>query len=218
VPYWLNIVLQFSILIAAVIAYLKRKRIHKKYLPFIISVWINLGGCIVNQIANFFFSGNAVSSNIYFIIFCLLVLWQFRCWELFSDRPLAYYILGGLFILVWLFDNLVLGTLFAFNPYARIINSVAIVLMSIHLFSGGLQDQSKVFWKNSKQIILVAYILFFTVKFITEFFWQYGRQLGDSFLINIIICYQGINFFVNLLYALATLWIPVNTRYSWLSR
>ncbi|MFM8813189.1 MAG: hypothetical protein ACKODW_05365, partial [Methylophilaceae bacterium] len=58
----------------------------------------------------------------------------------------------------------------------------------------------------------------FTIKVITEIFWQYGMQIGDSFLHYIYIVYQIVNFLVNLLYALAVLWIPVTTRYSWPSR
>jgi|LauGreDrversion4_2_1035121.scaffolds.fasta_scaffold75623_3 hypothetical protein len=217
-PYWLSSLLQFSILIAVIIAYMKRRHIHNQYWPFVISIWFNLCGCVASQVANFYFGGNAVTSNIYFIIFCLLVLWQFQRWGLFSDVSKGFYLALAAFIVIWFVDTFIVGSLSAFNPYSRIINSMIIVLFSIQLLSSELLTSETSFWKNSRQLILVAYILLFTIKIITEIFWQFGWQLGDSFVFNIYISYQLINFVVNLLYVIATQWIPTNTRYSWLSR
>ena len=217
-PYWLSSSLQFSILIAVIIAYTKRKHIHKQYFPFIISIWFNLIGCVASQVANFYFGGNAVTSNIYFIIFCLLILWQFQRWGLFSNVSKRFYLALAAFIVIWFVDTFIVGSLSAFNPYSRIINSMIIVLFSIQLLSSELVTSETSFWKNSRQLILVAYVLLFTVKIITEIFWQFGMQLGFTFSNSIYLSYQLINFIVNLLYAIAILWIPTNTRYSWLLR
>jgi len=214
-PYSVSVLLDFSILISVIISLQKLRDVRKEYLPFIVSVWVNLLGCIATEIAIYFWRSNGIIANFYFIIFCLLILWQFKRWGLFSDRPAAFYVMLGVFVLVWSVDNLVIGTLYKFNPYARIINSMAIVLLSVHLLSSELVDEAKSFWKSSKQLILMTYILLFTIKMITEFFWQYGIQLGDSFMVSIFLIYQYINFTANLLYAYAMLWIPLTTRYFW---
>ena len=210
--------MQFSILISVVISFQKVRHVRTDYVPFVISLWFNLFGCIASELAIRYLGSNAVSANCYFIIFCLLILWQFKRWRLFDDRPSDFYVLIAGFVVVWVIDNFIVGSLFVFNPYARIINSMVIVLLSIHLLSSQLTVRQEPFWKSSKQVILVAYILLLTVKIITEIFWQFGSQLGGGFMNNVSFLYQYINFAANLLYAYAMLWIPVTTRYSWPSR
>jgi hypothetical protein len=190
----------------------------KEFVPFIISLWVNLLGCLVAEFSIYVWGANAISSNFYFIFFCLLIVWQFKRWGLFSQRPDAFYIVVAVFVLIWSVDNLILGNLYSFNPYARILNSMAIVLLSIHLLSSELAVPNESFWKNSRQLILVAYILLFTVKIITEFFWQYGLQFGTPLVSYIYAFYQIVILVANLLYTLAVIWIPVNTHYSWPSR
>jgi hypothetical protein len=217
-PYWVSTLLEFSIIISVIISFQKLSRIRKDYLPFVISLWCSLLGSVISEISIFLWRTNVVSSNFYFIIFCLLILWQFKRWGLFGDKPIVFYSGLGFFIVVWAVDNFIVGTLFNFNPYARIINSMVIVLLSIQLLSSELAASTVSFWKSSIQLILVSYIVLFTVKIVTEFFWQYGMRLGDSFMINIYFLYFYTNFATNLLFTIALLWIPVTTRYSWLSR
>ena len=195
-PYWVCVFLEFTILISIVISFVKFKQISRDYLPFVFSLWVTLISSVVGLYFSLFHRNNAAPSNIYFIVFCLLILWQFKQWKLFAGCPKAFYGLMGAFVASWVLDTFVVGSLFKFNPYARIIISFVIVILSI-------------------QLILTAYIVLFTVKIITEFFWQYGVILGDDFMISIFYFYIFVNFLANLLYALAMLWIPVTTRYSW---
>jgi|688.fasta_scaffold383719_2 hypothetical protein len=217
-PYWLVVLLEYSIIISIGFSLQKLRHVEKEFIPFIISLWVNFLACIATDFAIYMWEGNAVVSNIYFILFCVLIVWQFKQWGLFSHRPRAFYVVVAMFVLIWSVDNLLLGNLNSFNPYARILNSIVIVLLAIHLLSSELVPTSESFWKSPRQLILVAYILLFTVKLITEVFWQYGMQIGDLFLVYIYILYQIVNFFANLLYSLAVLWIPDTTRYSWPSR
>ncbi len=217
-PYWVSVVMEFSVLISVAISFLKVQHVSKDYIPFVISLWFNLFGCIVSEFTMRVWGSNAVSANCYFIIFSLLILWQFKRWRLFDNRPSDFYVLIAVFVVIWIIDNFIVGSLFVFNPYARIINSMVMVLLSIHLLSSQLTIHPEPFWKSAKQLILVTYILLLTVKIATEFFWQFGSQLGDLFMNNVSSIYQYINFAANLLYAYTMLWIPVTTRYSWLSR
>jgi len=214
-PYWVCVFLEFTILISIVISFVKFKQISRDYLPFVFSLWVTLISSVVGLYFSLFHRNNAAPSNIYFIVFCLLILWQFKQWKLFAGCPKAFYGLMGAFVASWVLDTFVVGSLFKFNPYARIIISFVIVILSIQLLSGERQMPVLSFWRSSIQLILTAYIVLFTVKIITEFFWQYGVILGDDFMISIFYFYIFVNFLANLLYALAMLWIPVTTRYSW---
>lgn len=216
--YWISVIFSFSIIISVIISCFKLKRISTRYYPFVLAVWFNLLGCIASLVASLVWRNNAVTSNIYFIVFCLLIVWQFKNWGIFGDRTSMFYALVAALVAVWIFDNFLWGSLMEFNPIARVINSMVIVILSIRLLSSELTVAVESFWKSSIRLILCTYVILFTVKIITEFFWQYGIQLGDDFKINIYFLYGCINFLANLMYALAMLWIPVTTRYSWLPR
>ena len=44
-PYSVSLLLDFSILISVIISLQKLRDVRKEYLPFIVSVWVNLLGC-----------------------------------------------------------------------------------------------------------------------------------------------------------------------------
>lgn len=211
--YWINVASSYSIIISVVISIFKYKRIVNHFWPFAFSLWFNFLGCISSTLAAFFWRSNAIVHNIYFIISCILILWQFDRWGLFSKYRHLFKIVLLTFVFVWVIDNFIIGSPFVFNPYARIINSFLIVLMSIQLLSSELVASWVPFWKNSVLLILVAYIIFFVVKIVTEVAWQFGAMLSDSFMIKVYFFYVYTNFLVNIIYVPAVIWVPVKQKY-----
>jgi hypothetical protein len=144
----------------------------------------------------------------------LLILWQFKQWGLFSKYRHLFQIVLLTFVFIWVIDNFIIGSPFEFNPYARIINSFLIVLMSIQLLSGELLASWESFWKNSVLLILFSYIIFFVVKVLVEVAWQFGTTMSDSFMLITYFSFVFVNFLVNIIYVPAVIWIPVKPRFT----
>ena len=212
--YWINAAVSYSIIISVVISCFKYKRIVNHFRPFVFSLWFNFLGCISSTLAAFFWRSNAIVHNIYFIGFCMLVLWQFNQWGLFSKYRHLFKIVLLTFVFVWVIDNFIIGSLFLFNPFARIINSFLIVLMSIQLLSDQSLASWQSFWKNSVLLILFSYIIYFVVKILVEVAWQFGTTMSDSFMIVTYFFYAWINFLVNIIYVPAVIWIPVKPKFT----
>ncbi len=212
--YWMNAALSYCIIISVIISIFKYKRIVNHFRPFVFSLWFNFLGCISSTLAAFFWRSNAIVHNIYFIGICMLVLWQFNQWGLFSKYRHLFKIVLLTFVFVWVIDNFIIGSPFLFNPYARIINSFLIVLMSIQLLSDQLLASWQSFWKNSVLLILFSYIIYFVVKILVEVSWQFGTTMSDSFMITTYFFYSFVNFLVNIIYVPAVIWIPVKPKFT----
>ena len=126
----------FSVLIAGLIALFKFSRINRDYYPFIIIIWL---ACLTEIASDQLFRygyGNYLSSNIYVFFETLLYLWFFRNFGSFSRRPLLFYVLSVLFILLWVVDN------FWFHPidqtycsYFNLVHSTLLVFLGINMIN-----------------------------------------------------------------------------------
>ena len=212
--YWMNAALSYCIIISVIISIFKYKRIVNHFRPFVFSLWFNFLGCISSTLAAFFWRSNAIVHNIYFIGICMLVLWQFNQWGLFSKYRHLFKIVLLTFVFVWVIDTFIIGSPFLFNPFARIINSFLIVLMSIQLLSDQLLASWQSFWKNSVLLILFSYIIYFVVRILVEVAWQFGTTMSDSFMITTYFFYSFVNFLVNIIYVPAVIWIPVKPKFT----
>ena len=100
----LNIFLNHSILIAACIAAIRFKTIAKDFKPFIFLIWLGLLNETVSLVLIYTKGYNTLNSNIYVLIECLLILYQFYCWAILTKR--LHFSLSFASLLVWVLDNL----------------------------------------------------------------------------------------------------------------
>jgi hypothetical protein len=201
----LTAVLSFSILIAAVIAIVRYRNIRKEYYPFIYLIWIGS----LNEIISFFLlmnhHYNIVNGIIYGLCESLLLLWYFKNLGVFNGKRFLLYFLVFLFVGIWFLDSFLskdFGT--RFNSYFSIAYSFPIVLLSITAINR-LLFQEKEIIKNPAFLICIAMVIYFTYKVVVEMFWLYGLKESPTFRLNVIAILMLINFFCNLIYALAIL-------------
>lgn len=213
--YYLNMACSLSILIAAVIAWWRFKKIHQVFRPFIYCIWLG----VFNEIISYgflipVFHNTAPNGNIYVLLEALLLLWQFKNWGLFKTYPLIFRSLVVFTVLIWITEVFIISNLFTVSSYFRIVYSFIIVLLSINLLNRHIIQEKTMLLKDSIGLICLAFIIFYTYKVMLEEFFLYGLYSSKPFAIKTFFIFSFINLFCNLIYALAVLWMPTKQRFS----
>lgn len=208
------VTLSFSISIAAIIGWVRFRKISPAYYPFIYLTWI----AIANEVLAFLLTRNgytnAINYNIYVLAESVLLTWQFYRWGLFRERKNLYTLLLLSFIIFWIAECLVLGRIVYTTTYFRVFYSFTIVLMSINYRLEPLITERKSILKNPIFLLRTGFLLYFTYKVIIQIFWLYGLGRSKEFRMNVVWILIFINLVTNLIYALAVLWMPRKQRFS----
>lgn len=210
--YGLQIAFSFSIGIAAIIGLWRIAKVYIKYLPFI---YITILG-VLAETATFLVMSRHYSNGIVLNLDCLLEsilwVWQFRNWNAF-DRKWKYYTLQGVLTGWWAIETFAAGPL-NFDTYFIVIYSFAVVFLSINQINQLIVSERRHLLTNARFLICCGAIVFYTYQIFVESFYLFNLGLSDTFMANIYYILVYVNLFVNLLYALATLWIPTRQRFS----
>lgn len=208
-------ILSYSIVISAFIGLVKWKHIQERNYFFILFLWVGLLNELISTISIQLFKTNAVCSNIYIFISTLLLILQFKKWGLFSKYRFLYIFIIAITSSVWLWENFMYSSIFFFASISRIINGFFIVLMSIHFLNGLLNQEHETIAKNPIFLICISFIVFFTLKILVEIFWMYGLDASKNFRQSIYRIVTYVNLLVNILYAIALLWMPKKRKFTW---
>jgi hypothetical protein len=207
-------ILSYSIAFAAIIGLVRIKQIDQVYFPFLLLIWLGLLNEIVSTLTIKYFRTNAESSNIYMLAESLLILWFFKRLGLFTSKKILFYVVGSTFIGGWIVDNFIISSIHAFSSYFGILYSFFIVLMSINIINKLIVEERKRLYRNPVFLIMIGFISFFTYKILIEIFWVYGLNSTDEFRTEVYRIMTFINLLVNLIYALALIWIPRKQEYT----
>lgn len=197
--------LSFSIFIAGVIGIFKFAQIGEVYRPFIYLIWV---GCVAEALNTYFayvYHNNLAIGVIYSLCESLLLLWFFSKLGIFKKRRKILYALITTFIAIWLADNFFsshLGANVAF--YFDIVYALSVVLLSIRAINELLFTEKELL-KNPTFLICIGLIIFFTFQIIDRMFRLYGLRDSYDFRRSVQAILNLINFFTNLIYALAVL-------------
>lgn len=215
--YWQVIIFSASIWIAAIIGWARFSRIQPGYLPFLICISV----ASLNELVSFILTRNGyftiINNNIYVLLEGMLITWQFRNWGLFSRHRIIFYMLLATLSLLWTLENLTSPGQTAINFYFRIAYSFMIVIMSIHINNLLIVTCRGRLLKSPVFLICSGFIIYFTYKILVEAFWLYGLHATRHFRINVYLMLTWINLIVNLIYAVALLWIPRKPQHITLS-
>jgi hypothetical protein len=197
-----------SILMVTFIGWIRFKRTESGFLPFILCVTI----ASLNEIISFLLTRygffTTVNNNIYVLLEALLIIWQFKYWGLFAFHKYIFISSFALIIIVWITETFFTSTIYSISFYFRILYSFMIILMSISVNNNLIITCRHSLLKNPVFLTCSGFIIYFTYKILVEAFWLYGLNAGRDFRINVYLLLTWINLFVNLIYAVAFLWIP----------
>jgi len=215
----------FSILIAGIIAIIRFRKIGRMYYPFIFCVWIAGANELLSYVMMETGHYTVVNSNIYVLAESILFTAFFKNLGVFEKFSKLFVLLITALVMIWCWENFLVGKITELSSWFRIDYSFCLVLMSITavnqlLFldiNKPIEINSRHILKNPVFLICIGSIVYFTLKVLVEIFWMYGRSSGKEFRIKIHEIMVYVNIAVNILYALAVLWVPTKQQYMTLS-
>ena len=208
----LEIALNYSILIAAIIGIIRFKSIIRDYYPFIFIIWLGVFNETLSLVLIFTLGRNTVNSNIFVLLEYLLIVYQFYKWN--NKKGLKkYVILALLGLAVWSADNLVLNSITHNNSLFRAFYSFLVVFFSIDQVNKLIIYERGPLFKNSMFIICITFLLYYGFKAFVESYNMFHLGLSKTLLRDLWIILYFVNGIANLLYAIAVLWIPTKVKF-----
>ncbi|HVU84068.1 MAG TPA: hypothetical protein VHC50_04460 [Puia sp.] len=211
--YFVLVLFSYSILPAAVIAAYRYREVPAENRPFFFIVWAALLNEILSEVFSITFHNTAVNCNIYVlaeaILYCLLFYnWGSRRGNKNGLRPLI-----GFLVLVWVLDNLVLFSLNHTNSLFRVVSSFVLVFLAIDRINQLITNERGNLLGNARFLISGGVVIFFSYRAIVEVFYGLSLPFSNSLYQKIYIIMVYVNHFVNLIFALAALWIPTKQKF-----
>ena len=208
--YQLVLLCSFSILIPAIAALIRIKNTSNTFLPFFILLWIGTINEVLSMIAAYARSNTTASTNFYILFEAMLLLWQFYNWSL-TKRKTFYFAIAGVFLVLWLGEYYLLPAN-AFLYWFWVSYAFTILMLAQHRMTFFILNK-KDLYSNAAFWIIGCMILYFFLTILIQSIWHFGLHLNAGFRNNIFYIMVGTNVFINLLYAIAILWIPRKPKY-----
>ena len=213
ISYYQAVMMGYSIIIAAVIGLISFRKILPSYQPFFYFIWFDLLNHTLSVIFNETIGFNTVNSNIAVLIESFLFIWLFNNWGAFKYRKGMLMTVCILLFIVWCYDNLVAHNLRTVNSLYRVFYSFVLIFLCIEHINRLIVKETKTLLRNADFLICTGLLIYCTYKATTEVFYLIELKASNRFYINIFIILVFINFFVNLIYAWAAIWIPRRQKY-----
>ncbi|HTJ12470.1 MAG TPA: hypothetical protein VL547_10615 [Dinghuibacter sp.] len=201
------------LLIPLCAALIRLRKIEKTYEPFIFMLAL---GAIQEVISFWLIRGlhrtNAPSVNIYGLLECGLLFWQFYAWNSFGSRYTRrkwFFALQGGSLVLWICCNLVFFHLNDFDlPLYRILYPFVVVLLSVNEINRMITHDNRNLYKNARFVICLAFIIFFLYQILYEGATSLASETDNGVSKKIIHLFNYVNAFVNGLYLLGVLLMP----------
>ena len=204
----------YSIGIAAIIAVVRIRKIHKSYRPFLLFLFASLTNEISSNLLIQYGKSNAVGNNIFGFTEALIWVWQFKEWKAIDLRRWYQALIVTGILLIWITENIILGKLFSFSSVYAVVYSSAMVLISINVIIRQIVEESRNLFLNARFLICSGMLIFSAYRILVESFYLLEIEGSNVFLGNVFLILVFVNLFVNLLLAIATLWIPTRQKFT----
>jgi hypothetical protein len=204
----------YSIIVAAVAGLIRLRALHRAYQPFVFITLASLTNEVISHVLITHQKSNAVAINVFGIVDAALWLWQFKMWSSHDKDRLVLKICMIAMMLLWFVENIVYEKIFVFGSVYPITFSIVMVMLSAIGVSRQVAREKDNLLSTPKFLICCGAIFFYTYRIFVECFFAPGLTKSQLFLSNVFIILSFVNFFVNILYALAVLWIPQKKKFS----
>src|SRR6266480_4068900 len=157
----LVLISSFSIIIPALMGWVRFKQIHPTYYPFIFCIWIGLLNEVISFLVTNSHHSNAVNSNIYVLLEGGLILWQFERWGNFTRKEVYFISYLVLFVAVWIMENFFISRITYFSSYFRILYAAVLSLMSINFMNSIIVREHRSILKNASFLMCSGFIIYY---------------------------------------------------------
>jgi len=203
----------YSIAVACVIAACRIRRIHPVYYPFVAIIFTALIVEVVSHALIRSGRENAVVINLLGVAEAMLWLWQFEKWDVFYRRRWLKVSIVLLLSATWFVENILFKLLGSFSSAYAILYAAIMVSLSIRVLQGIIVVEQGFLLKKSRFLICCGTTIFYTYKILVECFYLLEPDKHSDFLSRVFFILAAVNFFVNILFAVATLWIPTRIKF-----
>lgn len=201
------------VLVPLLIGLIRFNRTVVSYQPFLLLLALAFTSEMISFICiRVLYASNAIPCNLYGLAECMVILYQFYIWGFLKRKRRLFIALVILMSVGWIVENLVFKGIETFErPLFRVAYAFMVVLLSINDINYLIVQDNKSLLKNSRFLICTGFIIFFIYQIIYEASMFIG---SDTILsLRLVFSFNYINAFVNLLYAIAVLFIPVKAAY-----
>ena len=204
--------LSLSIIFAVIIGIVRYRRINTSYYPFIYNVCLVLIVEILGNVLMAQGDGKMFTTllNIFSLLDFCLFTWLFHNWGLFNRRKDVFISILIIFVVAWILITLVFNNITTPNFYFRIGYSFFLIFFSVNTFNKVVVHERGRISRNPKFLICLGIIVFYT--FFVLVCATNLSVLRTSVTKLFRASMQEINVYsnllVNILYAVAVLWIP----------
>jgi hypothetical protein len=155
-----------------------------------------------------------ITYNIAVPIVCTMYLWLFKGWGLFTGKRMALIILFALLMMMWVADHFLLNgyRLDKRTTYFRVCYSLTLVILSVNSINRLIVSEKKNLLQNSQFLICIGLVIYFTYRIIVDAFSLKG--MSQPFLLQLGDFNRYLLVGLNLIFALAALWIPSKKNFT----
>jgi len=202
-----------SILLPLIIGLIRIRKIQSSYYPFVVLIMLGT----LSEVCSFFsiryFQSNAVVSNLWCLVECLLILYQFYRWRFHAKLRAWYWIVPALCVLVCLIENIAFMQITRFGHVFRIGYAFLLVMLSINEINYLITHENRQLFKNARFLICMGFIIFFLYQILFEGSLYIVETEGNAIISNKILSLAVyVNVLANLIFAVAMLFIPAKVK------
>ncbi|GAC1453894.1 MAG: hypothetical protein NVSMB7_16360 [Chitinophagaceae bacterium] len=205
--------LSLSIIFAAILGVIKFRRMDPAYHPFVyyacqvvlieVIVYVLLAGGLANLAG--------ITLNIYALTEFYLLTLLFHNWGLFKRKKNIFLSILAIFFFLF-FATMFIRGYARRNHFASIISSFVLIFFSISSFNKMILNERINIFKNAKFWICIGIAIYYTCSVLVSaemfFIISLTHKVTQEFKDNVFQINVYANLFVNLLYAVAVIWIP----------
>jgi hypothetical protein len=154
--------------------------------------------------------------NIYSYIDFFLFLWLFHNWGLFNRKKSTFIIIAGIFFLIWLSESIFITGLIKVNLYFFMLYAFALIFFSVNTFNKAVVHERSSIFKNPKFWICIGIIIFYSffLLTVTTGLSLFKQNVSVQFRRDLQSISVYSNLLVNLLYAVAVIWVPRKKNFT----
>ena len=210
----LMLISSYSIIIAVIIGLIRLPTLDRSYQPFFLIVIASFVNETISSILIRQHNSNAPAVNIFGLFDAILWSWQFRSWNMHYKWNTVRYATTIALIIMWITENIMFRKIFSFSLGYPIALSVFVIIFSTIQLSRAMAQEKEHLFMEPKFLICFGALLFYTFRVLVECLFFQGDYKSVVFFGNVFNILLVVNLIVNLLFALAVLWIPEKQKFS----
>lgn len=204
--------LSLSVIFPFVIGLIRWRALLPSYGPFLLLLGL---GLLAELATRYSVKTWIPVNNLYVLTESILIPAQFYAWGFMQSRKKLLILLTSAFILIWLSEHVIWGSIWRLHPYFRMFYSLGIVLLSINNINYMVVNEERNLLKHPVFIICSAFIIFFTYQLVYEGIYYIVAHLSATDTAKLTSAFSVINFFCNLLYGVAFLLVTSGKLKDW---